>query len=250
MNKKIFFIFLIFFIFSFFPYQKILAEGKINIVINEFIPNPEGADKENEWIEIKNLENREVDLNGWKLKDNSEKEYIIKEKISPLGYLIFPRQETKITINNKDETIFLLTPDNKISSKIGFIGNSKEGYSFSRKGKNDWQWTSITTPEKENVFEEDIDNKKGNTEKNTEKNTGENTGENTEKNTGEKKKENTKEKTREKEIQEKKLDNNLANLSNNKETFGNSNMKIIGLVILIGIIFSFLSALFVRKYLK
>ncbi len=88
MNKKIFYLFLILLIFFSFSNKEVFAQNKINVVINEFIPDPEGADKENEWIEIRNLENREIDLNGWKLKDKSEKEYIIKEKISPLGYLV------------------------------------------------------------------------------------------------------------------------------------------------------------------
>ena len=52
-----------------------------NIVINEVLPSPEGPDSENEWIELYNQNDFEVDLNNWIIKDTigGIKEYILKD---------------------------------------------------------------------------------------------------------------------------------------------------------------------------
>jgi hypothetical protein len=38
------------------------------ILINEFLPNPVGADQGNEWIEIINISNEEIDLSDWEIQ--------------------------------------------------------------------------------------------------------------------------------------------------------------------------------------
>jgi len=125
----------------------------ISLNINEFIPNPDGSDEENEWIEIYNPGTNEVNLNGWKLKDASDKEYNFKdEKITSGGYLVLNRPQTKITINNDAETLSLIAPDGTVVSQIEYSGGSQEGYSFARYAKNDWRWTNILTPGKINQF--------------------------------------------------------------------------------------------------
>jgi len=125
----------------------------VNLIINEFIPNPVGSDEENEWIEIYNAGDNEVDLSGWKIQDVSGKAYTFKEeKILAKNYLVLYRPKTKITINNDAETLSLIAPQGETASQISFSGGSKEGYSFARFGPNDWRWTEILTPGKENQF--------------------------------------------------------------------------------------------------
>ena len=132
----------------------------ISLNINEFIPNPDGSDEENEWIEIYNAGETEINLSGWKLKDASEKEYnFTGEKINAKGYLVLNRPQTKITINNDTETLSLISPKGDVVSQIQYSGGSKEGYSFARYAKNDWRWTNLLTPGKVNEFSQE--NKKG-----------------------------------------------------------------------------------------
>ena len=132
----------------------------ISLNINEFIPNPEGSDEENEWIEIFNAGETEVNLSGWKLKDASDKEYNFKdEKIIAGEYLVLFRPQTKITINNDAETLSLIAPSGEVASQIQYSGGSQEGFSFARYAKNDWRWTSLLTPGKINEFSQT--NKKG-----------------------------------------------------------------------------------------
>jgi hypothetical protein len=132
----------------------------ISLNINEFVPNPDGSDEENEWIEIYNAGETEVNLSGWKLKDASEKEYnFTSEKISAKGYLVLNRPQTKITINNDAETLSLISPKGDIVSQIQYSGGSQSGYSFARYAKNDWRWTNLLTSGKVNEFSQE--NKKG-----------------------------------------------------------------------------------------
>jgi hypothetical protein len=132
----------------------------ISLSINEFIPNPDGSDEENEWIEIYNAGETEVNLSGWKLKDASNKEYnFTNEKILASGYLVLLRPQTKITINNDAETLSLIAPSGEVASQIQYSGGSQAGYSFARYAKNDWRWTNLLTPGKVNEFSQE--NKKG-----------------------------------------------------------------------------------------
>ena len=119
----------------------------IELIINEFIPNPSGSDEENEWVEIYNAGQEDVNLAGWKLQDLSGKAYNLEtEIIKAKGHLVLTRNQTKISINNDAETLILLSPDSIEAFKISFTGGSQEGYSFSRFGLNDWRWTNILTP--------------------------------------------------------------------------------------------------------
>jgi hypothetical protein len=137
-----------------------VAPTIISLNINEFVPNPDGSDEENEWIEIYNAGETEVNLSGWKLRDASEKEYNFKdEKIAVGGYLVLNRPQTKITINNDAETLSLISPKGDVVSQIQYSGGSKEGYSFARYAKNDWRWTNLITLGKVNEFSQE--NKKG-----------------------------------------------------------------------------------------
>jgi hypothetical protein len=138
----------------------IVAPITISLNINEFIPNPDGSDEENEWVEIYNAGETEVNLNGWKLKDASEKEYnFTDEKIGAKGYLVLNRPQTKITINNDAETLSLISPKGDVVSQIQYSGGSQEGHSFARYAKNDWRWTNLLTPGEVNEFSQE--NKKG-----------------------------------------------------------------------------------------
>ncbi len=123
------------------------------LVISEFIPNPVGLDEENEWVEIYNAGSDDVNLTGWKLEDASGKNYDFpNQEIKSRNYLVLSRGQTGISLNNNSETLVLIAPDGSEAFKISFTGGSKEGYSFSRFGSNDWRWTDILTPGKPNEY--------------------------------------------------------------------------------------------------
>ncbi len=123
------------------------------VVFSEILPSPEGPDAENEWIEILNQNNFEVDLSGWKIKDKEGKTttytFFAGAKISALGYLVLKRPETKITLNNSGEGLDFIYPNGEIADSITF-GKASVDQSYNRT-QSDWAWSTTLTPEAKNI---------------------------------------------------------------------------------------------------
>jgi len=132
---------------SFFP---------LGVLINEILPSPEGPDSENEYIEIFNENNFEVDLSDWSLSDLEGTTKTFKfpkgTKIEAKKFIVFFRPRTKIVLNNSGDGLKFLRPDGKIADQVHYK-NSPKGESFNRIG-NDWMWSKNLTPGSENVFSE------------------------------------------------------------------------------------------------
>jgi len=118
------------------------------IFLNEILPNPEGADETNEWIEIYNSNKFDVDLSNWQLQDveGNTKTYSIQQdtKISAEGFLLFKRPETKIMLNNDRDGVNLLTPNKNIINSISFT-SAPLNQSYNKTSSN-WQWSTTLTP--------------------------------------------------------------------------------------------------------
>lgn len=105
------------------------------VYINEWLPNPAGADNGGEWIELFNGGTEKTSLNGWSLISGSGKKFIFGDKeISAGGYLLLKQPETKLTLKNQNETLYLYDAQGKIISKSSFLGSAPDGKSFSRTG--------------------------------------------------------------------------------------------------------------------
>ncbi len=122
------------------------------ITINEFIPNPEGKDEENEWIEIYNGSDSITDISGWQLddEDGGSKPFIFPENtlIAPKNYLVFSRQITKIALNNDKDAVRLLLPEGMVFQEINYE-NPKQGQSSARTDQG-FIW-SVPTPGMANI---------------------------------------------------------------------------------------------------
>jgi len=123
------------------------------VYLNEILPNPkDGSD--GEYIEIANDGNEAVDLAGWHLKDASKsKGYQFKEHtiISPGEYLAIYRPDSKIALNNSDESVYLYDPNGKIASSVSFAKSIKNS-SYNFDGEV-WKWSKYLTPGKKNKFD-------------------------------------------------------------------------------------------------
>lgn len=123
------------------------------IVISEFLPNPVGNDEGGEWIELQNITSQDILLDGWTIGDTygATTSYTLKSdsiRIPAYGYLIFPRSETHIVLNNDTEQIFLTDPlgNTVVSAPYEDV---KEGKSFSFI-HNSW-YETVPTPREENI---------------------------------------------------------------------------------------------------
>ncbi len=123
------------------------------VYLNEILPNPkDGSD--GEYIEIASNAAGPVDLFSWRIKDGSKsKGYQFKEHtvINPSEYLAIYRPDSKIAINNSDESIHLYNPKNEIISSVSFAKSIKNSsYNFDGKA---WKWSKYLTPGKKNKFD-------------------------------------------------------------------------------------------------
>jgi hypothetical protein len=119
-----------------------------NVFISEILPSPEGPDETDEWIEIFNQNNFEVDLTDWKIQDLSGKivSYAFPEgtKISPLGFFLLSRPTSKITLNNDADGLKLVQPGGKVADQVNYE-KAPRGQSYNKTGSG-WVWSPNLTP--------------------------------------------------------------------------------------------------------
>lgn len=128
------------------PVAPIIYPSKI--FINEILPSPKGADETDEFVEIFNSNNFDVDLSGWKIQDSSgtKTAFFMPEgaKILANEFLVFYRPETKIMLNNEGDGLSLFSPDEKLADSVAFT-KAPTGQSFNR-ALSGWQWSLALTP--------------------------------------------------------------------------------------------------------
>ncbi len=123
------------------------------IIFNELLPSPKGADEAEEWTELYNSNNFEVDLFNWQIKDavGTASTFIIPQdtKILANGFLVLKRPETKIILNNDGDSLSFYTPDNKIIDTVSYT-KAPIGQSYN-KTSSGWVWSTTLTPGAQNV---------------------------------------------------------------------------------------------------
>lgn len=134
-----------------------LKERESNL-INELMINPTGNDTDQEWIELYNPNEKNINLSNWLIDDQEggSKPYLlpIGTIINSHEYLVLPISQTNIVLNNSSDSVRLFTPDLFLSEEITYK-KSKENYSYSRTKDQSWQWTNILTPWSENIISQD-----------------------------------------------------------------------------------------------
>ena len=128
-NNKI--ILLITLVFLIFLSILILLSGtsSAKILINEVMSNPKPNDNYNEWIELYNPTNKNINLSNWVIEDNSAEDFIKGDfengngttVIPAKGYAIIADVGTKIYENFSipDEAIKLIVDDKSIGNGLG-----------------------------------------------------------------------------------------------------------------------------------
>ena len=126
----------------------------IGVVLNEILPNPEGPDEQEEFVELYNSNNFDVDLSGWEIKDITGS---ITNHFFPLNtiiqagkFLTIYRLKTKVTLNNDGDGLILSSPDKKIVDSVVFT-SAPLGQSYS-KNNSSWLWSTTLTPDAKNII--------------------------------------------------------------------------------------------------
>ncbi|MEK7623368.1 MAG: lamin tail domain-containing protein, partial [Patescibacteria group bacterium] len=96
-----------------------------------------------------------IDLSGFVLddEDGGSRPYVIDDgtSIEPGQYLVLPRTQTKLALNNTGDQVRLLLPDETPVTDVVYE-KAAEGKSYVFDPAGEWQWTDTPTPGKENVF--------------------------------------------------------------------------------------------------
>ncbi len=131
------------------------------IVINEIYANPPSYDTGREWIELRNLEENEVDLSGWMIKDSSNA-YVFpsffSSKIKARDHIVIFSIDSGISLSNSEaEIISLIRPDGVIQDEVTLpSGEKKETESFARRENLKFDFTTIITPGEINMFLDEL----------------------------------------------------------------------------------------------
>jgi len=114
-----------------------------------------------EWIELKNLSGKDLDLNGWQLKNKDEKIKIVLEgKIKKDGFFILERGEDALAeiesnfvfkgaIKNENETLFLFDKDCQLQDEVFANLNWPAGDNLTKRTaerKKDFVWQTSQNP--------------------------------------------------------------------------------------------------------
>jgi len=125
-----------------------------NIIISEILPNPDGRDgDDNEFIELYNSENFEINISDFFLQDKSGKKYTFPQNtILQAGeYKAFYKRDTKIILNNSDEFVYLYNSSDYKISTLGFVGSAPNAQSYIVLN-NENNFTETLTPNAENIL--------------------------------------------------------------------------------------------------
>lgn len=120
----------------------------LTLYISEFLPNPQGNDYGQEFIELYNYGDEEINLESFILEIGS-KRIKLKGVIEPQEYFVITNENYSFNIRNQGEKLTLYYKEQKIFS-IDYQGKAPEGKSFSRFNEN-WQFTE-PTPGNENIL--------------------------------------------------------------------------------------------------
>ena len=101
-----------------------------------------------EWIELFNASDESSDMTGWKVVDESGKEYIINRSIAAQGYLLLYQKTTGISLNNDGEKLFLYDPGGALIDSV-VIPALAYDQSYA-KVEQSWQKSSQPSPGEKN----------------------------------------------------------------------------------------------------
>lgn len=130
--------------------QALTPNSKTNLLFSEIYPNPQGADKNQEWLEFFHPGKEPASLNGWSIRNNKGKLYSFPEglTIKPQNYISIPANLLKITLGNKQEKLELVSPDGQVSDQVEYQ-NAPDQQSLALVNSK-WIWTNKLTPNKAN----------------------------------------------------------------------------------------------------
>jgi hypothetical protein len=125
--------------------------------INEFLPNPVGTDSGNEWIELANVSDHDLDAGGVTVTRTSGTTLATLAAGTTIGagevYLI---DHASGSIVNGGDTLTLTSGSTELD-RVTYDDGGQEGWSWARMSSTEGVWTSDPTPGEPNPAEAPAD---------------------------------------------------------------------------------------------
>lgn len=111
--------------------------------LNELLPNPEGDESTDEWMELVN-EGEAGTLLGWSVTDGSSTYVFEDVEVTAGEFVSVGAEDSGINLNNTGDVLYLVGPEGEIVQGVEYM-DAPSGESFSRFGE-EWEWTDQVTP--------------------------------------------------------------------------------------------------------
>lgn len=119
-----------------------------NVALSELVSDPHDGI---EWIEIRNLDTRSLDLTAWSVRDASGKKTSLNAIVAPGAYHVVLSPLGKL--NNDGDTVELLDAVNNVVDRVSYDKTTapQEGASLAKNG-DAWSLSATPTPGTDNTF--------------------------------------------------------------------------------------------------
>jgi endonuclease YncB( thermonuclease family) len=119
-----------------FPFQTetIYLQADSALIITQFLPNPKGKDDGNEWVEIMNRSDQELDLSDYKMdnRDGGSRPHTLSGKLKSQDSIRLSSSETKITLRNSADQVRILDASGQVLDLLEWSSPAPDGRIFKR----------------------------------------------------------------------------------------------------------------------
>ena len=126
------------------------------IRINEIYPSPDTKNGEEEFVEIINLSETEIDFSDWKILDSKGAKGKISKKEKQENFAVFYGSFSLNSDSKGDEVFLYDEKDHLITSQKYQSGKSRQAFAYDG---SSWRWTSSPTPGEKNRFDKILSGK-------------------------------------------------------------------------------------------
>lgn len=123
-----------------------------NVLFSEVLSNPEGTDKNFEWIELENKNMGKIVLSDWVIENGSGKRFKMKEvEMAGLGFGLIQIKDSSFVVRNSNEELKLIDPAENIIDSLSIAESAPSGISFGKTEERGWCWNRKQTPNAKNI---------------------------------------------------------------------------------------------------
>jgi hypothetical protein len=134
--------------------EKTISQELPKIVINELFPEPARKSGLEEFIELYNPSDKEINLDGYKIADLASS-YKPQGIIAAGGYFVIKKSDSNISLNNSgSETVTLTDAAANLLDSVSYE-DAPAGESYNLMPNGNFVWSTILTPGKLNKIEKD-----------------------------------------------------------------------------------------------